>query len=127
MTLARTRTIAAVALAAIADTFPFACVPTTLNPDPRHEIARLQPARLDPSSRRKSGEIAWYRRVHGLFDPRNLVCWCPGQFGVSVLVLTWRQQDRLDGHFLACLLQHAPHKSIRLTAPAGAGTIYRGV
>ena len=30
-------------------------------------------------------------------------------------------------HFLACLPQRAQHKSVRLTAPAGAGTIYRAM
>ena len=38
-----------------------------------------------------------------------------------------KAKDRLDRHFLACLPPHAHHKSVRLTAPAGVGTIYRGM
>ena len=38
-----------------------------------------------------------------------------------------KDQGRLDRHFVACLPQHAQHKSVRLTAPARTGTIYRGI
>ena len=36
-------------------------------------------------------------------------------------------QRRSGRHFCACLPQHAQHNSARLTAPAGAGTTYRGM
>ena len=38
-----------------------------------------------------------------------------------------KTEGRSDRHFLACLPRHAQHKRVRLTAAAGAGTIYRGM
>ena len=55
----------------------------------------------------------------------------PWQPGVPHLrharaALQSRNKDRLDRCFLARLLQHARHRSLRLTAPAGAGTHIQG-